>query len=381
MNARTHLPTAAGLGTDARMIASRSLCVAATLLVATTSLSVFPGAHAATPASEHHHHHKPGSSTAKAAAGTTAAHKATHAAASKTATGKPAAGKKVASAKKKGKATAGSHARTHTDEKTATHPAAGAHHRKHAARLAAGAAVAGAAAGAALPDDGAPPVDGAPGAPAPDGTSNPADIDKGSNTGLPLPRFAALRADDVNLRAGPGQRYPVQWIYHRRGLPVRIEREFDVWRLVEDSDGVKGWVHQATLVGSRDFVIPTPGGAASVAQAPTQSPAPGPAQAGASVKAGGGKDDAAPAKHTESQVLGHIDSLADVSRIPDSVILRSAADDASAPVAVLKAGTVGTIRTCASGSGWCKVSVRQYDGWIRRNAIWGLSPDEAYPPS
>lgn len=29
-----------------------------------------------------------------------------------------------------------------------------------------------------------------------------------------------------------------------------------MWRLVEDSDGQKGWVHQATLYGSRTFVIP-----------------------------------------------------------------------------------------------------------------------------
>jgi len=81
------------------------------------------------------------------------------------------------------------------------------------------------------------------------------DTAKGSNTGLPLPRYAALRSDEVNLRAGPGTRYPIQWVYKRRELPVEIQREFEVWRLVQDPDGTKGWVHQATLTGRRSFIV------------------------------------------------------------------------------------------------------------------------------
>ena len=69
----------------------------------------------------------------------------------------------------------------------------------------------------------------------------PANPDKGSVTGLPLPRFVSLRTDEVNLRTGPGMQYPIEWLYKRRGLPVEVEREFDVWRLVVDPDGVKGW--------------------------------------------------------------------------------------------------------------------------------------------
>src|SRR5271167_519532 len=92
------------------------------------------------------------------------------------------------------------------------------------------------------------------GAPAPERVK-PAAPGNGSVTGLPLPRWASLRSDDVNLRAGPGTRYPVDWVYRRRDLPVEIEREFEVWRLVRDQDGVRGWVHAATLTGRRDFVV------------------------------------------------------------------------------------------------------------------------------
>ena len=50
---------------------------------------------------------------------------------------------------------------------------------------------------------------------------------------------AALRSDEVNLRAGPGTRYPIDWVYKRRDQPVEILREFEVWRLVQDPDGIK----------------------------------------------------------------------------------------------------------------------------------------------
>ena len=31
----------------------------------------------------------------------------------------------------------------------------------------------------------------------------------GTETGLPIPRYVTLRAKDVNVRAGPGVRYPI----------------------------------------------------------------------------------------------------------------------------------------------------------------------------
>ncbi|MEJ0017977.1 MAG: SH3 domain-containing protein [Acetobacteraceae bacterium] len=140
---------------------------------------------------------------------------------------------------------------------------------------------------------------------------------KGSNTGLPLPRFAALRSDEVNLRAGPGTRYPIQWIYKRRELPVQILREFEVWRLVQDPDGIKGWVHQATLTGRRSFVVT--GGDAT---------------------------------------------------------LRRSADDGASAVAVLKAGVIGHIRSCPANADWCQVQAGDYRGYLRRGQIWGTLPGE-----
>jgi SH3-like domain-containing protein len=154
----------------------------------------------------------------------------------------------------------------------------------------------------------------APAAPPP----APAEPTKGSNTGLPLPRFASLKTDEVNLRSGPGLRYPIDWVYKRRDLPVEIEREFEVWRLVADPDGVKGWVHQATLVGRRTFVVKQP-----------------------------------------------------------ERTLRDEAKADGAPVARLQPGVIGRIRSCDANADWCQVQVGEYRGWLPREAFWGSYPGEA----
>ena len=155
-------------------------------------------------------------------------------------------------------------------------------------------------------------------APPPPEPEKPVEPLKGANTGLPLPRFAALRSEEVNLRTGPGLRYPVEWVYKRRDLPVQIEREFEVWRLVRDQEGVKGWVHQATLAPRRTAVV-----------------------------------------------------------IGGEHVLRASADDASAAVAKLKPGVILRLRSCEAGADWCQAQVGDYRGWIKRSEIWGTFPGEA----
>ncbi|MGC5748304.1 hypothetical protein J4P41_06630 [Gluconobacter sp. NFX36] len=237
-------------------------------------------------------------------------------------------------------------------------PAKKAHHAarhttvtRHAAPLAAGLA-AGAAGAAAASATQMP-------APSPDAPPADAPTDKGSNTGLPLPRYAALRADKVYMRRGPGDRYPIDWVYHRRGLPVEIEREFDVWRLVEDSDGQKGWVHQATLYGSRTFVIPG---------LPPEG-----------VKAQTGEASEKDGDHigrADARVLGHVATQEEARAHKSDVLLMSHPEEDSSVVAVLQPGTVGNIKACPQSSQWCHVVVKGYEGWLPRRLFWGLLPGE-----
>jgi SH3-like domain-containing protein len=177
--------------------------------------------------------------------------------------------------------------------------------------------VAGAAAGAGAAILAKPPAVPTPPV-APQPAEKTPDPSKGSATGFPLPRWASLRSDEVNLRAGPGTRYPVQWVYRRRDLPVEIKREFEIWRLIEDQDHVMGWVNQATLVGRRSFVV-----------------------TGA-----------------------------------ERLLRRSPSDDAE-PVARLKPGVVGRVRGCEAGHAWCDMQVGDYRGWLKRSDVWGVYPDEA----
>ena len=186
-------------------------------------------------------------------------------------------------------------------------------------RAVAGAAAgvaAGAAAGAAAPAGAAKPPEAAT-APAPPPERAPT---TGSVTGLPLPRFAALRSDEVNMRSGPGTRFPIEWTYQRRELPVEIIREFELWRRIRDPDGTEGWVHQSTLMGRRSFIV---------------RGAPG----------------------TE-------------------VMLRRRAEDQAQPVARLRPGVVGRLRACEANSPWCEAQIGEFRGHIRRADIWGVGPNE-----
>lgn len=78
---------------------------------------------------------------------------------------------------------------------------------------------------------------------------------KGPSTGLPVPRFVSLKSSEVNVRTGPGTRYPIQWVYRRDNLPVEIIEEFDLWRKIRDIEGGSGWVHKSMLEGSRHAFI------------------------------------------------------------------------------------------------------------------------------
>ncbi len=134
---------------------------------------------------------------------------------------------------------------------------------------------------------------------------------------LPVPRFVTLAPDEVNLRTGPGIRYPIRLVIRKQGLPVEVIREFDVWRQVRDRDGDEGWVHKSMLSGRRSVII---------------------------------KD-------------------------ATQVLLRRA-DAESRPVVRLESGVIASLDKCEAD--WCRLSVGGYDGWIKRDVVWGVYPDEQF---
>ena len=141
-------------------------------------------------------------------------------------------------------------------------------------------------------------------------------LHRGSETGLNLPRFASVKARVANLRRGPGRRYPIAWVYRRRGLPVLILREFGHWRLLRLPDGTSGWMHRGLLTRERRFVV-----------------------------------------------------------VAKGTVLRAAPQNTARPVAQLHVGVTGKLGHCDATAAWCTVTSHGYDGFVHRSQIWGSDAD------
>lgn len=138
-------------------------------------------------------------------------------------------------------------------------------------------------------------------------------------TGLKVPRFVSLDSDKVNLRTGPGQRYPIEWVLTRRHIPVEIIAQYEHWRRIREWDGTTGWVNQNLLTGKRYVIV------AKGANRP-------------------------------------------IHRQPEA---------ASALVARAEPGVVARLGECRDA--WCRIDTDSVSGWIRRADLWGVYPDENVP--
>ncbi len=69
--------------------------------------------------------------------------------------------------------------------------------------------------------------------------------------------FSSLRAAETNVRAGPGQNYPVKFTYKLKGVPVRVISEYDNWNEIEDYEKQTGWVSQSLLTKKRTLMVYT----------------------------------------------------------------------------------------------------------------------------
>lgn len=147
------------------------------------------------------------------------------------------------------------------------------------------------------------------------GAETAPETERAGRSGLPLPRFVSLRASVVNLRTGPGVRYPIDWVYHRPDLPVEIIDEFEAWRRIRDWQGTVGWVHQSMLQGRRTLRL-----------------------------------------------------------VGERRVLRRGPEPDAAGLALLEPGVIAQLMSCEGD--WCRVEVRGFEGWLGRDEVYGLYPDE-----
>ena len=134
-----------------------------------------------------------------------------------------------------------------------------------------------------------------------------------NGSGLPLPRFVSLRADEVNMRAGPGVQYPIEWVYRRQALPMEAVAEYGTWRKVRDWQGTQGWVHQSMLSNSRALIV-----------------------------------------------TGKVRTI------------RSQQSTKAAAVARAEPGVIGALLECPQERAWCRVEVEGREGWLRSVEFWGV---------
>ncbi len=136
-----------------------------------------------------------------------------------------------------------------------------------------------------------------------------------NESGLPLPRFVSVRSGEVNLRTGPGTRYPIEWVLTRRAMPVEVIQEFDTWRRIRDYQGTVGWVQSSFLTNRRTLIV-----------------------TGATRK------------------------------------LREDKAESAAAVAMVEPGLVGRLLECRDV--WCRAEIGGYKGWLKRGEFFGAYADE-----
>lgn len=69
------------------------------------------------------------------------------------------------------------------------------------------------------------------------------------------PYWVSTSKPKANMRVGPGRDYRINWTYVRKGVPLKVLRVMEGWRLVEDKDGSRGWILQQFLNRERSGIV------------------------------------------------------------------------------------------------------------------------------
>ena len=123
--------------------------------------------------------------------------------------------------------------------------------------------------------------------------------------------FLTLRNDKVNLRQGPSFEYPIKLFYKKKFLPVLIQDKFENFRKIRDHENNTGWVH-----------------------------------------------------------ISHLSKKKAAITVDDEQLIFNKPSVFSKPYVILKKGRLCRIHKCKGE--WCKVRVEKFEGWIRKDSLWGL---------
>lgn len=64
----------------------------------------------------------------------------------------------------------------------------------------------------------------------------------------------SVKGEKVNLRSGPGTKYPVKWEYGS-GFPLKVVTKKGEWIKVSDFENDNGWVHRSLLTSTPHMIV------------------------------------------------------------------------------------------------------------------------------
>ncbi len=123
--------------------------------------------------------------------------------------------------------------------------------------------------------------------------------------------FLSLKKNKVNVRYGPGFKYPVKYIYKKIDLPIKQIDKKENFRRIIDLKNNSGWIHVSQLK-KVNSIIPR-----------------------------------------------------------EDKILFNKPSNFSKPLAKIEKGRVLLIQNC--NENWCKIKTGSFKGWIKIENTWGLN--------
>ena len=121
--------------------------------------------------------------------------------------------------------------------------------------------------------------------------------------------FLSLKKDKVNVRYGPSFESPVKFVYKKINLPIKQIDRKENWRRIIDFKNNSGWIHWSQLK-SVNSIIP----------------------------------------------------------LKDKILYKKPSKF-SKPLAKIEKGRVLVVKKCENN--WCKIKTGKFNGWIKKNDIWG----------
>ena len=121
--------------------------------------------------------------------------------------------------------------------------------------------------------------------------------------------YLILKNNEVNVRYGPGFDYPINYVYKKKNLPVKIIDEWWEWKKIIDLKKNSGWIHDTQLKKGKSFIL-----------------------------------------------------------LKDQILFKKPTKY-SKPLFIVDKGRLLLVKKCKKN--WCKVKTKNYLGWVITNNIWG----------